>query len=604
MDIQYYNQEMLGKLNRYLTKFSIFLIMAALIAGMVGCGPVYNLTISSTAGGSVTDPGEGTFTYEGGTVVPLVAEADEDYLFVNWTGDVSTIADVNAPSTNITVYDSYSITANFYNPEIRDWYDLDDVRDNLAGNYTLMNDLDSTTAGYTELASPTANEGKGWQPIGTDDDPFTGVFDGQGYEIRNLFINSPDEGDVGLFGYVEQSGGIENIGVTNATVIGKNLVGSLVGYNFGIVSNSHSSSSVTGNSFHVGGLVGGNEGIVTNSCSTGIVTGGGYVGGLVGTNVGTVSNSHSSSSVTGSIYDYYVGGLVGINGLSGPATVTNSYSTGSVTGESYVGGLVGGNMAGSTVSNSYSTGNVIGNLSVGGLVGGNEGGTVTDSYSTGNVTGVDNVGGLVGENLDDGDVSKSHSTGSVTGERFVGGLVGYNFYTVSNSYSTGSVAGNLGVGGLVGANEGLMSKCCATGNVSGNSSVGGLAGLNGFEVSDSYATGNVTGYSDVGGLVGGNDGDVSNSYSAGSVTGDGNVGGLVGTSSDDQYVSNSFWDTETSGQATSDGGTGKNTTEMQDITTFSGATWDIIAVALNETNPEYLWNIVDDETYPFLSWQP
>ena len=69
-------------------------------------------------------------------------------------------------------------------------------------------------------------------------------------------------------------------------------------------------------------------------------------------------------------------------------------------------------------------------------------------------------------------------------------------------------------------------------------------------------------------------------------------------------VSNSFWDIQTSGQATSDGGTGKNTTEMQDFTTFSGAGWDIIAVANSGTrNPSYIWNIVDGVTYPFLSWQ-
>jgi len=69
-------------------------------------------------------------------------------------------------------------------------------------------------------------------------------------------------------------------------------------------------------------------------------------------------------------------------------------------------------------------------------------------------------------------------------------------------------------------------------------------------------------------------------------------------------VSNSFWDTETSGQATSYGGTGKTTAELQDIATFSGAVWNIIAVASGETNPSYTWNIVDDVTYPFLSWQP
>jgi hypothetical protein len=68
-------------------------------------------------------------------------------------------------------------------------------------------------------------------------------------------------------------------------------------------------------------------------------------------------------------------------------------------------------------------------------------------------------------------------------------------------------------------------------------------------------------------------------------------------------VSNSFWDTQASGQATSDGGTGKNTTEMKNIATFSVAGWSIIAVALNETDPAYIWNIVNNTTYPFLSWE-
>ena len=73
----------------------------------------YSLTISSTPNGNVTDPGEGTYVYGNGTVVNLVAEADIGYQFVGWTGNVTTIADVNAASTNITMDDSYSITANF-----------------------------------------------------------------------------------------------------------------------------------------------------------------------------------------------------------------------------------------------------------------------------------------------------------------------------------------------------------------------------------------------------------------------------------------------------------------------------------------------------------
>jgi len=95
-------------------RVGIFLVTVALIAGMIGCvGVKYDLTISSTAGGSVTTPGEGTFTYDAGTVVDLVAEAEGDYQFVNWIGYVCTIADVNDATTIIIMQGDYSITANF-----------------------------------------------------------------------------------------------------------------------------------------------------------------------------------------------------------------------------------------------------------------------------------------------------------------------------------------------------------------------------------------------------------------------------------------------------------------------------------------------------------
>jgi uncharacterized repeat protein (TIGR02543 family) len=82
----------------------------------------YTLTISSTAGGSVTTPGEGTFTYGSGTVVNLVATPATGYRFVNWTGHVGRIADVNAAITTITMIMEgyYSITANF----VAVYYDL------------------------------------------------------------------------------------------------------------------------------------------------------------------------------------------------------------------------------------------------------------------------------------------------------------------------------------------------------------------------------------------------------------------------------------------------------------------------------------------------
>ena len=75
--------------------------------------PEYDLTIDSTDGGEVTTPGEGTFTYDAGMVVDLVAEAEEGYRLVNWTKDVDTIDNVDAASTIITMSGNYPITANF-----------------------------------------------------------------------------------------------------------------------------------------------------------------------------------------------------------------------------------------------------------------------------------------------------------------------------------------------------------------------------------------------------------------------------------------------------------------------------------------------------------
>lgn len=107
----------------------------------------YSLTVSSTAGGSVTTPGEGTFTRNAGTVVSLVASPDTGYQFVNWTGDVGTVADVNAASTTITMNGAYSITANFQ--EIP------------AGQYTLTT---SSTAGGSVT---TPGEGTFTRDVGT-----------------------------------------------------------------------------------------------------------------------------------------------------------------------------------------------------------------------------------------------------------------------------------------------------------------------------------------------------------------------------------------------------------------------------------------------------
>jgi parallel beta-helix repeat protein len=74
---------------------------------------LYTITISSSNGGSVIIPGEGTFTYDAETEVELVANADGPYWFSGWTGDVSTIANDKDIQTTITINDDCCITANF-----------------------------------------------------------------------------------------------------------------------------------------------------------------------------------------------------------------------------------------------------------------------------------------------------------------------------------------------------------------------------------------------------------------------------------------------------------------------------------------------------------
>jgi len=109
-----------------MTRVSIFLIVLALIAGLAGCvggdgnngdGP-YTLIVDFTAGGTVTVddvpiPGKAILTYDAGTVVSLSALPSTDYQFVEWTGNVSTIANTNAASTTITMNGNYEIIADF-----------------------------------------------------------------------------------------------------------------------------------------------------------------------------------------------------------------------------------------------------------------------------------------------------------------------------------------------------------------------------------------------------------------------------------------------------------------------------------------------------------
>jgi alpha-tubulin suppressor-like RCC1 family protein len=73
----------------------------------------YTLTVSSTSGGSVDKPGDGMFSYNAGVTVRLIAKPEAGYRLVRWTGDIETIANVNAATTIIAMHGDYAITANF-----------------------------------------------------------------------------------------------------------------------------------------------------------------------------------------------------------------------------------------------------------------------------------------------------------------------------------------------------------------------------------------------------------------------------------------------------------------------------------------------------------
>jgi len=217
---------------------------------------------------------------------------------------------------------------------------------------------------------------------------------------------------------------------------------------------------------------------------------------------------------------------------------------------------------------------------------------------------------------------------SVVGsESYVGGLAGENFGSITMSYSAGVVEGDIGVGGLVGSNAGSLTQCFSSSVVDGTGWwVGGLVGVNYDSIATSFSIGRVRATNSVGGLVGYNSGSIATSYSNSAVTGTslgvgglvgynggftvihcsstgavsgGQPGGLMGVNQGDVIAC--FWDTQTSGQTWSAGGTGKTTTQMKTASTFLNAGWDFVDETTNGT--EDIWRIIEGQDYPRLWWE-
>jgi PGF-CTERM protein len=437
------------------------------------------------------------------------------------------------------------------------------------------------------------NDGAGFRPIGNNDDnDFSGRFNGTGKNITGLMIDRSSEDRTGLFDTVENSGTVENVGVVQANVTGRN---------------------------RVGGIAGRNDGTVTDASASGDIDGRDGVGGLIGYHQGgTVERASATGTVSGR---YFIGGLIG-DAVGGPTTVRRTSATGDVTGNEYVGGLMGANgdelTPGGRIESSRAEGTVTASGEdpgeLGGLVGSSYGAVINNSTATGNVNapGADDVGGLAGytgafqPQPGTSEVNYSAATGDVEGNKNVGGLVGRTRNdTVNRSYAEGDVTGSQRVGGLVGFNNGTdtqtqqvqpltVLQSYATGSVSGGDEVGGLIGRNlNDTVKDTYAVGDVSGGDQAGCLVGNNtgaDSQINRSYAACEVTGDSSVGGLVGNSESGASVDNSYWDQAVAGRIGSDGGVPLRSAAM----TGSRAPDNMDGFDFENT-----WS-VDGGTYPYL----
>jgi len=304
-----------------------------------------------------------------------------------------------------TAEDPYQIST------LTDLKELSLAEANWESHFILKNDIDaSATSSWDDGAGTIV----GFTPIGyATNNHFSGVFDGQGYTISNLFINRPTQTNVGLFGYIGNSrmvGIIKNIHLEDADITGYTYVGGIAGNAaYASINNVSVSGDInaTGVSrVYAGGVAGYLKGEIVKSTSTGTVTAADYVGGLVGYiyyfKDFEVAASRCSSSATvnaTSASRSYAGGLFG----SVYATINSCYSTGNVVGGSYVGGFAGNfTYTSAVISNCFSTGNVSSTYATyaytGGFIG-NSSGTVENCYYLGtlSVVGTSYIGAFLGK---------------------------------------------------------------------------------------------------------------------------------------------------------------------------------------------------------------
>ena len=159
-----------------------------------------------------------------------------------------------------------------------------------------VNNNGETTACAVLMGDVNLN-GSEWTPIGNNNKPYTGTFDGNNKTISELSIDS-NARYAGLFGRIDYNGTVKNLALANSTIRCSDStadVGGICGLNLGSISNCRNSGSVEGSGSlaYVGGICGVNWGSITNCSNSGSVTGSGYVGGICGQNDGgTITNCY------------------------------------------------------------------------------------------------------------------------------------------------------------------------------------------------------------------------------------------------------------------------------------------------------------------------
>lgn len=265
-------------------------------------------------------------------------------------------------------------------PAAISWVDIETVDDLLA----LAKATDAETLGKNYRLKADLNlKDTPFNGIGSADQPFTGMFDGQGHTISHVTVNAPEGENAGFFNVIKGAT-IRNLKLVDVEITGKTNVGGLAGSTWVQLDSSDLSKNVAN-------LIGG--------CSvSGTVTGTKNVGGLVGLNEGktdpqtlfsiasAVDKCAASVTVNGK---EMTGGLVGKNG----GTITKSSSGGTVKGDTTTGGLVGDSSG--DIYDSHTSCTVAGSSHTGGFVGFSDG-AVKNCYSIGGVSGTDYTGGFAG----------------------------------------------------------------------------------------------------------------------------------------------------------------------------------------------------------------